>query len=424
MRILMLAPRFPYPPDRGDTLRSWTLLDGLSRRHEVWLACVDRRAPRAECLAPVRERCREVAVFTRSAPICLLRGALSMLARRSLTEGYFNDARLVQTIQHWSQSTPFDAVYTYSSSIAGMAAAARAGQRVLDMCDVDSLKWTVYARRSVPPLRWLYRSEAWRVAELERRTARAHDICVLVNERERGKFNERVPQVRIGIMPTSVPVDEYVPESSELPREPIVGMVGSMFYPPNVRAVNWFGRHVWPAIRRQVPDAQWLIVGGRPTRAVRRWAREPGVTVTGYVPLVQPYLHSMRVVVNAVDNDLGVQSKLVVAMAAGRPTVVTPHAAAGLVYDDPPPFIVSGSPPGFADAVVRLLRDDAQARALARRARAVAEEHYSAASAVRRLEAWLAGEEPPAARDASASAVRPVVASARNDRLHEVVTLD
>lgn len=393
MRILMLAPRCPYPPNRGDTVRSWPVLNGLAERHELWLACVDTVEPRPADLDHVRQRCREVAVFTRPAWRCLARGVLSALTGASVTAGYYEDPRLIRTLHDWCQRTHFDALLTYSSSIARAAQAVPTQRRVLDLCDVDSAKWATYARRSGWPLAWLYRLESLRVAHLEHETARRHDLCLVVNDRERRKLMHVVPQAHAEILPTTVDLTEYAPpaDAPQPPAEPVVGMVGSMFYPPNVRAVNWFGRYVWPRVRQSVPAARWLIVGSRPNRQVQRWAREPGVTVTGFVPDVRPHLHSMRVFASAVDGDLGVQSKLIVAMAAGRAAVVTPDTAAGIVYDDPPPFLIAGAPAGFAEAVVRLLRDDAQARAVGRRARAVAEANYSAARQVPRVEHWLGG---------------------------------
>jgi glycosyltransferase involved in cell wall biosynthesis len=159
-----------------------------------------------------------------------------------------------------------------------------------------------------------------------------------------------------------------------------------------VRAARWFGQHAWPLVRRAVPAAQWDIVGREPSRAVRRLARLPGVRVTGFVPDVVPYLCRARVVVNSTLDEIGVQTKLIEALAAGKPAVVTPQAAAGMAYDAPPPFLVSGSPCGFADAVVRLLRDDALAARLGARAREVAAASYDVDVEGARLEQWLIGD--------------------------------
>ncbi|MFQ5805274.1 MAG: glycosyltransferase family 4 protein, partial [Phycisphaerae bacterium] len=242
--------------------------------------------------------------------------------------------------------------------------------------------------------RRLYALEAKRLAIVERHGVRQHDVCLVVNERERRKLLDRTYPRQTGVLRTCVDVARYVclnpaEARAHLPHEPIVGTVGSMFYPPNVRAVNWFGRYVWPLVVAARPDAQWLIVGSRPTRAVRSWGRLPGVTVTGYVPDVLPYFNKMRAFVNPVEGDLGVQSKVIVAMAAGKPVVITPDGAAGIDYDDRAPFLITGSPRGFADAVLRLLKDDALALDLVERGRRVIDANYRVETQLPQLEHWL-----------------------------------
>lgn len=419
MRLLMLTPRWPYPPDRGDTLRSWHVLQALANRHEVWLASVARTAPAAAHRGPVERLCRTAVVLPMTGAAALLRGAGSLWAGRSLTAGYFGDQRLLRLIERWQREVGFDALWTYSSALAPTAARVDAPWRIVDLGDVDSAKWELYALRSLPPKRWVYRLEAARVAALEAEAVATHDLCLLVNERERRKLLARLPDAATGVLPTVVDLAEYADVPAVPPTGPVVGMIGSMFYPPNVRAVNWFGRWVWPLVRREVPAAHWLIVGSRPTRAVQRWAHEPGVTVTGYVPDVRPYLAAARVFVNAVEGDLGVQSKLIVAMAAARAAVVTPDAAAGIDYTDPPPFRIARSAPAFADAVIQLLRDDAAARRLATRARAVAEANYGIASQQRRIAAFLqsptGGGPSPTSRPAADMSAGQVLAAAGHE---------
>lgn len=418
MRILYLVPRLPYPPTRGDTLRSWGLLRGLSARHEIWLACVERTMPRAADLAVVRERCRDVAVFVRSGAGAVARGLGTLARGRSFTEGYFADPRLTALLRDWSGRVNFDAVLTFSSGLAPAAAVVDAPRRVLDLCDVDSAKWRTYAARRLPPQSWLYRWEAKRTAALEGRACAAHDLALLVNERERRKLTACLPGTDTAVLPTALDLTEYAAVPTEPPADPVVGMVGSMFYPPNVRAVNWFGRQVWPRVRAAVPQARWLIVGSRPAAAVRRWGALPGVEVTGYVPDVRPHLAGMRVFADAVDGEIGVQSKLLVAMAAGRAAVVTPDAAAGIEHGDPPPFVVASGAEAFAAAVIRLLRDEAAARVLAQRARAAVAERYDLATHVRRLEALLGPQPAPAAvprRMLDARTVAALVSAARGE---------
>ncbi len=391
MKLLMLTHRFPYPPTRGDCVRAWGELEHLARRHDVWLACVDRAAPWPAHLAKVKSVCRDVQVVVRSGVGCLLTGGISLLCGESLTAGYFGDARLRGTIQDWSERIGFDAVLTFSSGMAPYAELVDAKRRVLDMNDVDSLKWQSFAARSVRPAAWLYALEAKRLAEMEIRAARTHDVCLLVNERERRKLVELADPKCVAVVRTGVDLARYAVNgaAAHLTTKPIVGMIGSMSYAPNVHSVNWFGRHVWPIIKQREPAAQWLIVGSRPVRSVRRWGRLPGVRVTGFVQEMRPYLRSMRVVASPVSEEIGVQTKLIETLAIGKPAVVTPAAAGGIDYDAEPPFLIAETPEEFAASVLRLFSDESMAVRIGRAARAVAEKYYCVEEQVAMIERWL-----------------------------------
>lgn len=240
MKLLMLTHRFPCPPDRGDRIRAWGELECLSSRHDVWLACVDRAMPEPADLERVRRRCRDVAVFVRSPAGCLLRGALSLWRGRSLTEGYFDDRRLKRLLRSWVEEIPFGAVLTFSSAMAPYAELCTTARRVLDMNDVDSLKWQSYAGQAMPPLSWLFGLEARRLAAAEARWAGAQDVTLLVNERERRKLANVLDGSRSAVVRTGVDLSRYAqvgggPEGISVPAEPIVGTLGSMSYTPNVQ---------------------------------------------------------------------------------------------------------------------------------------------------------------------------------------------
>jgi len=392
MRILFLAPRFPYPPTRGDCIRAWGELEYLSRRHEIWLACLDQRRPADADLDHVRRRCAAVEVTVRSRASAWWRGGRHFLRGGSLVDGFFRDPALLARVERWAQAVRFDAVLIFAPEMAQYAACVPGARRVLDMNDVESFKFQCYARRARPPLGWLYECEAGRLMAAERRWAATHDVCLLVNERERRKLDAAARPRASAVVRTGVDLSRYAPvASAALPRAPVVGFVGSMFYPPNVQAVEWFGRNVWPRVKRALPAARWLIVGNRPVRSVRRWGRMPGVTVTGFVEDVGAYLAQMRVFACAVHEEIGVQTKLIEALAAGRPAVVTPAVAAGIDYAGAPPFLIADSSGDFAEAVIRLLADEALASALSQQARAVAERNYRAEDQYALVERWLAG---------------------------------
>jgi sugar transferase (PEP-CTERM/EpsH1 system associated) len=399
MKLLMLTPRFPYPPRRGDTLRSWGEIVFLSQHHDIWLACIDQKTPRPAHLQHVRHFCRDVTVVPRGRLVALSRGVRSWLNGASLTQGYFSDSALRDIVAGWSRSIRFDAVLTYSSAMGDYAACVGGGRKVLDLVDVDSCKWQRYAERRSFPRNLLYESEAHRLAAYEEHLIDAHDVSLLVNEREKAKLAERADLSRIGVLRTCIDIDRYRASAARsaagrVTQQPIIGTIASMFYPPNVEGVLWFSRHVWPVIRRAVPNARWLIVGNKPVRKIRRLHNPPHVVVTGFVEDIRPTLHSMRVYVCPIHSDLGVQSKLVVAMAAGKACVVTPQAAEGVDFTNDPPFIVAREAHTFAESVLAVLRDDALACKLGVRAHEVAKRHYQIRDQLALLDQFLRGRQP------------------------------
>ena len=393
MNVLMLTPRFPFPPNRGDTLRSWHELEYLTRRHNVWLAGLNEHRPPESDIARLRKICAAVAVFPRTSWRALAGGLWSLLCGESLTQGYFHSDALNRTVRQWTRAVRFDAVLTFTIAMASVAEEVRA-RRVLDMCDVDSCKWEAYARASRVPWRWLYRVEAARLRRAERRGVRTHDVTLIVNQREHDKLQAVADPRLSDVVHTCVELPAETrctntPRTPEMPAEPIVGFVGSMFYPPNVQGVNWFGREAWPRIKKRVPAAKWWIVGQRPTFAVRRWDRLQDVRVTGTVPDVNSLLDRMRVFACPVRGDLGVQSKVLGALAAGKACVVTPDAAAGIDYDEPP-FLIAQDAEEFAEAVTRLFVDDDLARELGARGRQTIARRYRPETQLWRVERALA----------------------------------
>lgn len=407
VKILMLTPRFPFPPSRGDCIRAWGELAWLADRHDLWLASLAETPPSRAELDEVRRRCRGLAVFARGPLTRLFRGGSSFLGGATITEGYFADGRLAAHVRSWAAEIGFDATLAFSSGMAQYTPLAGAARSVLDMNDVDSFKWRRYSRTRSRLARGIYAVESRRLAAAERDWSASHDVTVVVNERERSRLAAIGAPGRSAVIRTGVEAPSAVRAPRRVPEQPIVGFVGSMSYPPNIRAVQWFAEAVWPGIRAARPDAQWWIVGRSPTRAVRRLARLPGVTVVGAVECVTPLLAQFRVFVAPIRDDLGVQTKLIHALAHGVPSVCTPAAADGMDWDARPPFIVAASPAEFAAAVTRVLADDALAADLSSAAIQNAAAFYDVPTQAAELEALLMS--PPADGREAAPAGQPIV---------------
>lgn len=353
-KILFLAHRVPFPPDKGDKIRAFQLLRGLTAEHEVWLgATTDDPADRG-CLERVDHGCREAAApvlgrwrrcFNMAA--ALLRGAPLSVAR-------FRHPALERWVKRVLEEVRPDVVFVYSSALAQYVMEGRGDvPLVVDFVDADAAKWQAYAK-SVPwPLSWLFRREARRLIAYEREVLAASAAGLIVSEDERG--------VMAGLQPEGAGKLRVLTNGVKLPAvEPSAGgslivMCGRMDYRANVDGAVWFAREVLPAIRSRRPDAVFRIVGAAPTRKVRALAALPGVEVTGAVPEVGSHLAKAAVIVAPLRVARGIQNKVLEGMAAGRPVVATSAALAGLAVTPGREALQADDGDSFAGAVLDVL---------------------------------------------------------------------
>jgi polysaccharide biosynthesis protein PslH len=378
MKLLYLVHRLPCPADGGAKLRAAAQLRYLAQRHDVWCAgfletgALGRPTREAgESLKELRLICREVAAVPLYESVAQIRALAGLLAGGTATEGYFDSGTLRRRVMAWARQIHFDAVLAFSSSMAPLALQVPALRRVLDLDDLDSCKWAESAAGARWPMRWVYRSEAERLARREREWLGSFDASVLISEREASLVTDEDLRRRVHVIGPSTPalVAEdlpSVPPHVSLPREPIIGFIGAMDYGPNVDGACWFAEKAWPQIAGRRPDASWWIVGRSPVRALRRLDNGTSVRVTGTVPAVEPYLQKLRVSIAPLRIARGVQIKVLMAMTAGRPCVVTPGVAEGLGAEPGRDLLVGESPAQFAEAVLRLLDDDVLAESIAR----------------------------------------------------------
>ncbi|MEO3471540.1 TIGR03087 family PEP-CTERM/XrtA system glycosyltransferase [Roseomonas sp. CAU 1739] len=347
-RLLFLAHRIPYPPDKGDKIRAWHMLDHLADRWDVDLGClVDDPADLAH-LGVLRGRCAVVEHALLPNRGRIARALMGMRPGRPLSLGWFRDARLAAWARAGLGAGRYDAVLAYSSAMAPYALGPAPGpvRRVLDMVDVDSEKWRAYAAGARPPMRQVWAREARTLLAFERRAAAAFDRTLLVSREEAARFANLAPEVagRIGWVDNGVDLGRFDP-TLPFPAsgEATLVFTGRMDYRPNVEAVIWFAGAVMPLLRARWPAAAFSIVGAKPSPDVLALAQLPGVTVTGEVPDTRPFIAAATACVAPLRIARGIQNKVLEAMAMARPVICSPqafegvHAVAGrdlLVADD------------------------------------------------------------------------------------------
>jgi sugar transferase (PEP-CTERM/EpsH1 system associated) len=375
--LLFLAHRIPFPPNKGDKIRSFHLLRHLSRRYAIHLgAFVDDPAD-WQYESALKPYCASIRLFPLNPRRARLASLSGLLTGEALTLPYYRNREL----KHWAASLADAGQVTRGLAFSSAMAQFMPGnlsRRVLDMVDVDSDKWTQYAPTQRWPLSWIYAREGRKLAEWEARVAQDLDATLLVSCDEAALLRRQVPQAgnRIGAFENGVDADYFSPARDYPDPYPsdALGVVftGAMDYWPNIDAVSWFAERVFPAVREAVPAAQFTIVGSRPTEAVLALARQPGVVVTGSVPDVRPYLAHAACAVAPLRIARGIQNKVLEAMAMARPVVVTAQAAEGIRAEAGRDFLLAQDEAGLASAVIAQLH----ARATCPQARACILAHY------------------------------------------------
>ena len=364
MNVLFLTHRLPYAPNRGDRLRAYHMLRTLAPHCRVNLVSLVHDADEA---AHVEDLAALAATVT-TAPVSKLSGVVrairSLPTRRPLTHALLHAASLPDALGRIVAIDPPDVVLAYCSSMArfAMEPPLRGIPWVLDMIDVDSVKWAEFAGSSDPPMQWVYAREARCLSRFETFAAARADTTLLVNERERDQLALVAPNARAQVVPNGVDVEMFRPRAAPT-EEPRVVFCGVMNYRPNEAAAVWLAREVWPLVRARYPRAQLTLVGASPTDAVALLAAaDRSISVTGSVPDVRSSLWASAVAVAPLLIARGVQNKVLESIAAGLPNVVTPAVAAGLPAEVLRACLVASDAGEFAAAIGDLLDLDASAR--------------------------------------------------------------
>lgn len=334
--ILLLCHRLPWPPDKGDKIRSYRVLRRLAERYRVYLGTFIDDPSDWRHVAAVESVCAGVCV--RPLPPWRVRWrALAALARgEPVTVGVYRDRELRRWVERVLREQQPRFALCCSSGVAHFLLGHAELHRAMDFVDVDSDKWRQYAKAHRGVIGLIYRREARHLAEFERAIATRFDASLLVSESEAALLRRQVPEAAGKIHGVTNGVDTgYWDPRRGYPNpygadERVVVFVGAMDYRANVHAAQWFAREVWPNILAQQPDARFYIVGSKPAAAVRALAELPGIVVTGRVEDVRPYVANAHAVAAPLRIARGIQNKVLEALAMEKVVLATPEAWEGI----------------------------------------------------------------------------------------------
>ncbi len=362
MRVLLVTSRYPVPSWRGNQVRTMEWLSALSGC-EALLVCPQAGAG-DEGSVSAGVRFYPLSAAGRAAG--LLRAAAS---GRPLQEGLYDSGKARRAVAEAVRLFSPDVIVIQMVRCGWAAEAALSADPgaaiVFDAIDAMGLHFDRAAASSGFWTAPVFRNEAVRCRRRERWLSRSARRTVAVAERDLTEL--AVPQGQGRVIPVAGRV--MAPQETSSSARVVV-LSGNLGYRPTARGAVWFSREVWPRVRSRVPDARWVLVGARPTAAVRGLSRLDGVEVHADVPDLGVWVASSRVAVAPMSSGSGVPMKVLEAMAAGVPAVVHPWAADGLTEDAARAVVVADGAEAWADEIVRLLDDPEAARAAGEKGRA------------------------------------------------------
>ncbi len=398
--ILFLAHRLPFPPDRGDKIRSHHILKALAAMAPVHVGCFTENPAELAHVGELESVARSWCAPRRSLPLPLA-GGQALLRGQAVSQAAFAHRALKDWVRRKLASGSIGTLYVFSGQMGQYVPDDWHGRLIVDLVDVDSAKFEAYAADCSGPMRWVHAREARLLRAEEARLAARADATILISEAEAALLRSRLPPgsaanpVALGNGIDARFFDPAaVAEPGELGRDagPHLVFTGQMDYPPNVEAARRMIASILPAIRQRHPGAKFHIVGRAPVAELLRHDGRDGCKVWGEVPDVRPFLAGADLVVAPLAIARGVQNKVLEAMAMAAPVLLTPEAATGIPATDGRHFCVASSDAELTAAACELLEDAPLRRALGAAARRFVLAEMSWPAMLSRLPAIMRGD--------------------------------
>ncbi len=389
MNILYVCHRFPYPPKRGGKIRPFNMIRHLGQAgHEVTVCSLVRSKAEAEEGAGIAPHCAAFEMGAVKEPLQFAR----MIARLPLATpssmGYFYAPDLAEKIRRQLGAKRWDLIFVHCSSVAQYVQGVPGIPKILDFGDMDSQKWLEYANYKPFPLSLGYRLEGAKMLAAEKRLARRFDLCTATTRAEWETLDGYGTGAASDWFPNGVDSEFFSPTDGAYDADTI-SFIGRMDYYPNQECMSRFCQQVWPLLKQKRPTMKLLIVGADPSPAMRALGDIAGVTVTGSVPDVRPYIRGSALMVAPLAIARGTQNKILEAMAMGVPVVTSSAAAGGVDAEGETHFLVADKPEELAAAALRVVEQPTERARLAHAGRERMLSHHAWPRSMRRLDAII-----------------------------------
>jgi sugar transferase (PEP-CTERM/EpsH1 system associated) len=369
MRLLFLTPQLPHPPKQGTAIRNWGLIKSLSARHEITLLSFDDTNYVSDELRAACKKVRTIPLPQRTTlnRLCdLVLSPLPDLARRLASPQFSSN------LQSLIINYKFDALFVEGLELAPYLITNY--QLPIALFDAHNAETILQKRAFENDIRNIKRLPAAlysfiqtrKLANFEARVCRRVNHVTCVSQEDAEALHALAPTLNPIIVPNGIFLSDYQP--SAVSHQPITNyqllFTGKMDYRPNIDAVVWFAQEIFPKIKNEIPESQFVIVGQKPTQAVKNLESINGIKVTGAVDDIRPHIGGATVYVAPLRMGGGTRFKLLEAMALKKPIVSTPIGAEGFAIQNGREMLLADAADSFAQAVITLLRDESKRRAL------------------------------------------------------------
>ncbi len=375
MKILFLTSRFPFPPIGGDKLRFFNILKYLSKNHEASILCFSDKKLPPEILSEYKDFFFEIEVIILPKIISYINCILGLLKGNPLQISYYKSKKMEDLVREKLAHNKFDVIFVHLIRMAEYAKNYKI-YKILDMTDAQSLNYT----RAMPYTtgKWsvIHRFEKELVLNYEKHIWRYFDKTFVVSPVDKEYLIGLDSNINVEVLPNGVDLDKYSFKQNNSETKQIC-FVGTMKYFPNIDAVVWFCREIFPIIKKEIPETKFYIVGTEPSRRVRELAKIKDVYVTGEVPNVNEYVWNSAVSIAPIRVGAGIQNKILESMALGTPVVTTSIGLEGIDAVPEKHILVADKPDEFARQVIRLIQNKEMCIKIATEARKLIEDKYT-----------------------------------------------
>lgn len=338
MNIIYLCHRVPFPPNKGERIRTFHQIEYLHRRgHDLTVfAPLFDPGDQDNLRAMETRSCTRTHAAQAPGRLALIS---ALLSGQALSVNHFYSRTLQRQLDSVLATTPVDSIVCTSSSMAAyvfrsktLAGMDKRPTLVMDFMDLDSDKWRQYQSLKGLPLSLIYGREARLIAHLERQIHEQFDASLFISQAEIDLFLKRTPDLgKLHVVANGLDTDAFQPSSSPKPtRGPVLLFTGVMDYLPNEDAVVWFAEAAWTRLRQRHPEARFYIAGMNPSARVKALTRFPGIDVTGFVDDIRVYYDQAHIFIAPFRLARGVQNKVLQAFACALPTITTKMGCEGI----------------------------------------------------------------------------------------------